>query len=111
MPLTRLEIHVRGIVQGVGFRPFVYNLAQTLSLTGYIFNSSAGVTIEVEGSHRVVQEFLEELRNHPPQLAELTEITTAEVTPRGDTVFSILPSQQQAGEFVLVSPDAGTCVD
>jgi hydrogenase maturation protein HypF len=58
-PVIRKHIHVRGIVQGVGFRPFVYKLANSLRLTGYVFNSSSGVTIELEGEERAVVEFLE----------------------------------------------------
>lgn len=106
---TRKHIQVRGIVQGVGFRPFVYNLAMSLDLTGYVFNSSAGVTVEVEGSEGKVETFLTTLRSDPPGLAEITEITISDVKVRGDTGFSILHSKQEAGEFVLVSPDAGTC--
>ncbi len=106
---TRKHIQVRGIVQGVGFRPFVYNLAMSLGLTGYVFNSSAGVTVEIEGSEDKVETFLATLRSDPPGLAEITEITISDVDVRGDTGFSILRSRQEAGEFVLVSPDAGTC--
>ena len=106
---TRKHIQVRGIVQGVGFRPFVYNLAQSLGLVGYVFNSSAGVTIEIEGGEGETAKFIETLKSDPPQLAEMTGIAISEMEVRGDTAFCILHSQQQAGEFVLVSPDAGTC--
>jgi hydrogenase maturation protein HypF len=105
----RKHIQVRGIVQGVGFRPFVYNLAQSLGLSGYIFNSSAGVTIEIEGSVSRLEQFLKTLREDPPQLAEINELTVSEKEVQGGTDFSILHSQQEAGEFALVSPDAGTC--
>ena len=101
---TRKHIQVRGVVQGVGFRPFVYNLAISLGLTGYVFNSSAGVTIEIEGSGDGVKRFLETLRSDPPQLAEMTEVSISEMEIRGDTAFSILHSQRKAEEFVLVSP-------
>ena len=108
-PSIRKHIQVRGIVQGVGFRPFVYSLATSLGLTGYVFNSSAGVTIEVEGAESDVQKFLGTLRSDPPQLSEITDITASDVDARGDTAFSILHSRQEDGEFVLISPDAGTC--
>lgn len=65
---TRKHVQVRGVVQGVGFRPFVYKLARTLDLTGYVFNSSSGVTIEIEGGEREINEFLTTLRADPPQL-------------------------------------------
>ena len=108
---TRKHIQVRGIVQGVGFRPFVYNLAKSLDLTGYVFNSSKGVTIEIEGSEDAATRFLETLRTSPPQLAEIAQISVSGMDVQGDAVFSILRSKQEDGEFVLVSPDAGTCVE
>ncbi len=108
-PAVRRLIQVKGIVQGVGFRPFVYALAQSLSLTGHVFNTSAGVTIEIEGEVAAVDHFLRELSANPPYLAELAGVSVREIEPRGDAVFSILSSKDQLGEFALVSPDAGTC--
>ncbi len=75
---VRKRIHVRGIVQGVGFRPFVYNLAKSLGLAGYVFNSSAGVTIEVEGCEESVEQFLATLRSEPPHLAEIADVTVSD---------------------------------
>ncbi len=109
MTYRRKHIQVRGIVQGVGFRPFVYKLAKGLGLTGYVFNSSSGVTIEVEGGGSELESFLRTLKEDPPALAEITQITVSEVAVQGDTGFSILHSREEAGEFALVSPDAGTC--
>jgi hydrogenase maturation protein HypF len=112
---TRKLIHVRGIVQGVGFRPFVYALAQSLSLAGHVLNTSAGVTIEVEGDDDAVELFLKRLSENPPHLAELTGISAFEIEPCGSAAFSILHSEDanvqrdQPGEYALVSPDAGTC--
>ncbi len=107
--LIRRQLRVRGIVQGVGFRPFVYNLARELGLTGYVFNSSAGVTVEIEGADESVQEFLDTLRRQPPQLALIAEITVADLAPLNDEDFVIRQSRSEAGEFVLVSPDMATC--
>jgi hydrogenase maturation protein HypF len=109
MPNQRKHIQVRGIVQGVGFRPFVYNLAHSLGLTGFVFNSSSGVTIEIEGDGAAVEAFLQTLKENPPQLAEIAEITVSEMALEGGAGFSILGSREEAGEFVLVSPDGGTC--
>jgi hydrogenase maturation protein HypF len=106
---TRKLIHVRGIVQGVGFRPFVYALARSLSLAGHVFNTSAGVTIEVEGDGTAVETFLKSLTENPPHLAEVAGVSVSEIEPRGDAVFSILQSKDQPGDYALVSPDAGTC--
>lgn len=105
----RTHVQVRGIVQGVGFRPFVYNLAHAFGLTGYVYNSSYGVTIEIEGGEAEVGEFLKRLREDPPQLAEISDITLAEMQAQGGRGFSILGSRQEPGEFALVPPDAGTC--
>lgn len=100
---------MRGIVQGVGFRPFVYKLAKSLDLTGYVFNSSSGVTIEIEGREAQVDQFVTVLADSPPSLSEITEVALSEVDVRGDTEFSILSSRDEPSEFSLVSPDAGTC--
>ena len=108
-PQTRRQIQVRGIVQGVGFRPFVYKLAQNYSLSGHVFNSSAGVTIEIEGEPSGLDRFVQELQANPPSLAELRSVDVQEIAPVGDLSFSILHSRQEPGAFALISPDAGTC--
>src|ERR1700736_4808942 len=105
----RCQLHVRGIVQGVGFRPFVYKLATSLGLTGFVFNSSSGVTIEIEGSSETSRTFIDRLQRDPPQLAEILEVTVCEVASLGSVGFDILESREEAGEFALISPDAGTC--
>ncbi len=109
--ILRRRICLRGIVQGVGFRPFVYNLAQRVGIRGFILNSSSGVTIEAEGAGTAIAEFLESLRDEPPPLARIEEITTAELEPLGDQAFEIRESLAVDGEFVLVSPDVATCDD
>jgi len=108
-PATRSHIEVRGIVQGVGFRPFVYTLARSLGLSGWVFNSSSGVTIEIEGGEAEVDAFLEALRTDPPQLAAIAGIAVSEMEVRGSAGFSILESHEEVGGFSLISPDAGTC--
>ena len=105
----RKHIDVHGIVQGVGFRPFVYNLARSLGLSGFVFNSSAGVTIEIEGGEAEIVRFIEALRAEPPQLAAVASIAVSEVEARGSEGFSIRESHEEAGAFSLISPDAGTC--
>ena len=107
--IVRRRISLRGIVQGVGFRPFVYNLAKNIGIRGFILNSSSGVTIEAEGADEAVEEFLDALRIQPPPLARIEEITTAELEPVGDAGFEIKASLAVEGEFVLVSPDVATC--
>jgi hydrogenase maturation protein HypF len=107
--VVRRRICVRGIVQGVGFRPSVYNLAQSMGIRGFILNSSSGVTIEAEGAEAALQEFLNALRSHPPPLARIDQITESELEPRGDAAFEIRESLRQSGEFALVSADVAIC--
>ena len=109
--VLRKKIQVRGVVQGVGFRPFVYNLARGLGLSGYVLNSSSGVTIEIEGSDAAVSQFLETLAQHPPPLAEINQVLTTELEPNGESSFAIQESVSEQGKFALVSPDVATCAD
>ena len=109
--IVRRRICLRGIVQGVGFRPFVYHLAQNIGIRGFILNSSSGVTIEAEGADAAVEEFLHALHSHPPPLARIEEITSAELEASGEQSFEIRESLAVEGEFVLVSPDVATCSD
>src|ERR1700691_255846 len=108
-PVRRRHILVQGVVQGVGFRPFVYKVATSLGLTGFVFNSSSGVIIEIEGRGSALDEFCRTLKDDPPQLAEIAEITASEIAVQGDAGFSILASREEAGAFALVPPDIGTC--
>ena len=104
----RRRICLRGIVQGVGFRPFVYNLAKNIGIRGFVLNSSSGVTIEAEAPEPALDEFTRSL-HHPPPLARIEEITTAELDPQGDDIFLIKDSLPIEGEFALISPDVATC--
>jgi len=107
--VVRRRISIRGIVQGVGFRPFTYNLAQSTGVRGFILNSSSGVIIEAEAPERVLQEFLAALRNHHPPLARIEEIDESELEPVGDLGFEIRESVRQQGDFALVSADVALC--
>lgn len=108
---TRLRISIRGVVQGVGFRPFVYNLAQSLGVTGFILNSSSGVTVEIEGPDRTLQQFLQILRTSPPPLAQIAEVMTEEVSLQNASGFTIRASREETDAFSLISPDVATCAD
>ena len=96
-------------MQGVGFRPFVYRIATSLQLSGFVFNSSSGVTVEIEGTAAATRKFVERLRVDLPQLAEIAELTESEIGVAGGGGFVILESREEIGEFGLVPPDAGTC--
>ena len=99
------------MVQGVGFRPFVHNLAKRLGLAGYVLNSSAGVVTEVEGAPAALDSFVESLRSEAPPLARVEGMVVAEIDPLGERDFAIRGSQAREGDFVLVSPDVATCPD
>ncbi|MGE0822142.1 MAG: carbamoyltransferase HypF [Candidatus Binatia bacterium] len=108
---ARQQIRVSGIVQGVGFRPFVYNVAHALGLQGYVQNTSEGVLIDIEGSAAALTDFLRQLTDSPPPLAHIDDINVRELVPVAYTNFVIRDSEDQAGAFVLVSPDVSTCHD
>lgn len=103
----RLRIRVRGIVQGVGFRPFIYRLAQEHSVAGWVRNTSSGVEIEAEGEHLEI--FLAELQTKAPRMARIDGITVHELPPAGETAFAIRASRPERGEYQLLSPDIATC--
>jgi hydrogenase maturation protein HypF len=106
----RLGCTVRGVVQGVGFRPFVYALARELALSGSVANTADGVVIEVEGSPAAVAEFRARLGTHAPPLARVEEIISVVLPCRGGTDFVITESAGGPGR-TLVSPDVATCAD
>ncbi|MGD0501098.1 MAG: carbamoyltransferase HypF [Bryobacteraceae bacterium] len=108
-PRRRVRLRLRGIVQGVGFRPFVHNLALEWKLGGYVLNSSAGLIAEAEGAPAAVERFLEAVTQEPPPLAWIQEIERWEIEPAGEEEFAIRPSVAETGEFALVSPDVATC--
>ncbi len=109
--IQRRRILVQGIVQGVGFRPFVYGQAQRRSLVGFVLNNSQGVTIEVEGSLAALDSFQQALREQPPPLARIDAIITELIPPRHEDSFSITYSQAGAERQALISPDCAICED
>jgi hydrogenase maturation protein HypF len=107
----RTAIRVEGIVQGVGFRPFVYTLATGLGLSGFVGNDVDGVFAEVEGPEAAVTEFLRRLERDPPPLARIERVTATAVTPTGETSFAIAPSGPPGPRRTLISADTATCPD
>lgn len=106
-----LRIQIKGIVQGVGFRPFVYKLAVQQSLKGWVRNTSAGVDIEIEGEEAQLKEFLKNLKSNPPAMASIDEIKISKRQPNGFTEFVIKPSEQIPDSFQPISPDIAICQD
>jgi hydrogenase maturation protein HypF len=109
MPGIRIEI--KGIVQGVGFRPFVYNLARRFSLRGYVLNDTSGVEIEVEGAESDLDYFLDRIKTSPPPLSRIEQIKTTRIPKRNFPQFVIRESEKKKSRTVLVSPDLATCDD
>ncbi len=107
----RTAVRVEGIVQGVGFRPFVYALATRLGLGGLVGNDVDGVFAEVEGAPEAVQEFLLSLERDAPPLAKIERVTARPLVPDGGTGFAIAPSEPGGARRALVSPDTATCAD
>lgn len=105
----RRRILAQGIIQGVGFRPFVYGLAQRWRLTGFVMNDSAGVTMEVEGAPEAVEGFVRALREETPPLARIDTLAVETVAPRQEKAFKIVQSQAGAERQALISPDMGIC--
>jgi hydrogenase maturation protein HypF len=111
MALRRARVRVEGIVQGVGFRPFVHALAGRLGLAGLVGNDAGGVFVEVEGSAETVERFLEALAAEAPPLAVIERVTATPLAPTGVRGFAIAPSEAGGERQALVSPDTATCDD
>lgn len=106
----RVGVNIQGIVQGVGFRPFVYRLAQTHQLAGWVMNTPSGVLLEAQGASDGVRCFLAGLRNQAPALAVITDVQTKEIPLGIGEGFAIRPSGG-SGEQVQIAPDGDVCDD
>jgi hydrogenase maturation protein HypF len=107
----RREISVRGIVQGVGFRPFIYALARRHGLAGLVRNDAEGVHIEAEGSLEELDLFLREIEEEAPPLAVVEAVAWRPLAVRGEREFRIEESREGARRRALISPDVATCED
>ena len=105
----RLRLSITGLVQGVGFRPFVYSLARSLNLTGWVQNTPQGVVIEIEGCLESLQAFQQRLTTEKPVHAWLQHIEVTTVACQGDSPFDIRPSAHTATKTALILPDLATC--
>jgi hydrogenase maturation protein HypF len=106
----RRRLRVRGVVQGVGFRPFVHRLATRRGLTGYVLNDGDGVVVEVEGAGRSLDDFVAALVADAPPLARVASVTHERATPLGARTFEIRQSAP-TGHTALIPPDVATCDD
>jgi hydrogenase maturation protein HypF len=103
------SIRVRGVVQGVGFRPFVYRLARANTLGGWVLNGEDGVEIYLEGAEQGLQAFLREMKTLPPPAASIAEMEVHAVAPLGVNEFTIRESQRRERPTVRISPDLPVC--
>jgi len=109
--LQRLRVTLRGAVQGVGFRPFVYRLATEMSLTGWVLNSSSGLVVEVEGPPQELRRFEQRLERERPKASVVTVRESAWLPAQGFTRFEIHHSDTDSAKSVNVLPDLATCAD
>lgn len=108
-PPARMRIRVRGAVQGVGFRPFVYRWATALGLAGWVRNSAAGLVVEAEGDPEAIARLVAEIRAAPPAHAVVAEVGVRELAPRGDAGFEIRASRGGGARSAGIVPDLATC--
>ena len=106
---ARVRAHVEGVVQGVGFRPFVHRLAREHTLAGWVRNDQRGVLLEVEGEADAVDRFMERLRGEAPPLAAVERVDAQQLRPSGEDRFSILPSAEGNEPDALIPADVAPC--
>ena len=109
MDRTRKRIHINGIVQGVGFRPFVYRIAKECNLSGFVNNNSTGVLVEIEGSKKELKSFYERLFAEAPPSSNIISIKKDIVNTLGDEDFKIIKTESSEKANTLISPDIATC--
>lgn len=107
--MKRAEITITGVVQGIGFRPFIYNLARSHGLRGWVLNNEKGVLIDAEGEDGNLDRFLEDIPRLAPPLSRIESLEVRYGTPQGYRRFEIRTSEASQERFVLVSPDVATC--
>ena len=108
---TASRVEINGIVQGVGFRPFVYQIARRYGLTGWVANTASGVDIHLEGRALEISEFLTSLEIHAPPLAKITKITRQPALLQGFADFTIASSKKSESRATLIAPDISICPD
>jgi len=111
MRLRRQQLQIAGVVQGVGFRPFVYRLARECNVSGFVQNSSDGVTVEAEGSAQDLDLFRHRVREEAPPLALISSLESAWIQPIGDDEFLIRASRRHSLPSTSIPPDVAVCDD
>jgi len=109
--IKRSKGAIKGIVQGVGFRPFIYQLAHRYQLSGHVINTPEGVDLEVEGADEDVEDFFQSILSESPSLAHISSMERAEVQPKNEKSFEIKESRADQERSALISPDVSICPD
>ena len=107
--MKRAEIGIAGIVQGIGFRPFIYNLAQKHLIRGWVLNNEKGVLIDAESEDGNLDRFIQDIPKLAPPLARIESFDVKYLEPSGYNTFEIRKSEEAQEKFVLISPDVATC--
>lgn len=105
----RIQLTLRGTLQGIGFRPFVFRLAQELMLGGWIANTTQGVLLELEGSAKRLRVFQERMLSELPEPGAIQDITSLTIPSLGEQSFAIRASQSDGYRYAVLSPDLATC--
>ncbi len=111
MTMERKQLKIKGIVQGVGFRPFIYRLAKNHNLRGFVFNNTTGVIVDIEGESSSIKEVIRKIKGHSPPLARIKRIETKTLPLKEYPDFVIKYSQEDDEKITLVSPDIAICND
>ncbi len=109
--MKRARIRIAGVVQGVGFRPFLYRLAAVHGITGTVRNDAHGVLVDAQGDNGSLAAFVQEIRQSPPPLAKITDMQVEYLPPTSFARFEIVASEADIERSVLISPDVATCDD
>ncbi|MFO7752205.1 MAG: carbamoyltransferase HypF [Desulfobacteraceae bacterium] len=110
-PVTARQVEISGIVQGVGFRPFLFQLAHRHSIAGEVSNTPSGVMVFIEGDAAQVEAFVRDIPERAPKLASITDISVRNTEPEGFKSFKIAGSRQGASKSTLISPDVSVCAE
>ena len=109
MELTTYKIHIKGVVQGVGFRPFVYSLAKALALKGEVSNDASGVDIMINTGNETLAYFIQKLKSDAPTLSHIDAVTAEVCISKNFDTFSIVDSKPSAEIGTLIPPDISIC--
>ncbi|MDH5476868.1 MAG: acylphosphatase, partial [Nitrospinota bacterium] len=107
--MKRTLIKIEGIVQGVGFRPFVYNLANYMNLAGHVLNHGKGVEIEIQGPEKSVDAFAQRVMNEAPPMAHIIKLEEVSIELKSTRGFSIEKSMGEGEKSALIAPDSDVC--